>query len=464
MKQKKLLLLVVLIASIILILTNFYTIKVLSAVRAYINGESEFSKGQKDASIFLVTYLQTGNKEYMYGFSKAISIPIGDNIARTSLTNNDKDALTTQGFLMGRNHTDDIPDMIWLFKTFHNISFMQQAIEIWAATEPLINRLDSFGRSIYSLKDAEKLSDAARLQSIREISDISTRLSEKESAFSQKLDKVARDIKMFLQWLNIFLILVILGVTSLFAMRMLNSLSASERALKTTIIELNDTNRELEHFTHIASHDLKEPLRMVTGFLTQLQAKYKDQLDDKAHTYIHYAVDGATRMKRLIDELLEYSKTGISQVGYKKVDLNELMEEVKANFQGVLNETGAGIVVGALPQIKVNRTQMLQLFQNLLGNAIKYRSEAAPEIYVNAASNNTHWVFSVQDNGRGIEPEYFKKIFIIFQRLETDKKLDGTGIGLAICKKIAENHGGEIWVTSKPGKGSTFFFTISNQL
>jgi hypothetical protein len=285
MKQKKLLLLVVLIASIILILTNFYTIKVLSAVRAYINGESEFSKGQKDASIFLVTYLQTGNKEYMYGFSKAISIPIGDNIARTSLTNNDKDALTTQGFLMGRNHTDDIPDMIWLFKTFHNISFMQQAIEIWAATEPLINRLDSFGHSIYSLKEAEKLSDAARLQSIREISDISTRLSEKESAFSQILDKVARDIKTFLQWLNIFLILVILGVTSLFSMRMLNSLSASGRALKATIIELNDTNRELEHFTHIASHDLKEPLRMVTGFLTQLQAKYKDQLDDKA--YLH---------------------------------------------------------------------------------------------------------------------------------------------------------------------------------
>jgi signal transduction histidine kinase len=391
MKQKKLLLLVVFIASIILILTNFYTIKVLSAVRAYINGESEFSKGQKDASIFLVTYLQTNNKDDMDGFAKAISIPTGDNIARTSLTNKQSDTLITRGFLMGKDHIDDIPDMIWLFKTFHNISFMQQAIGIWAATEPLINRLDSFGRSIQSLKDGAQLSATTKLQSIRDISLISTRLSEKESAFSQILDKVARDIKTVLLWLNIFLILVILAVTTLFAMRMLNSLSASENALKATVTELNDTNKELEHFTHIASHDLKEPLRMVTSFLTQLQLKYKDQLDDKAHTYIFYAVDGAKRMKRLIDELLEYSKTSISKVVFEKVDLNEVMEELKTNFAGVFNETGSGIFAGPLPQINVNRMQMLQLFQNLLGNAIKYRGEAAPAIHVNATANNTHW-------------------------------------------------------------------------
>jgi hypothetical protein len=185
MKQKTLLLLVVLIASILLILTNFYTIKVLSAVRAYINGESEFSKGQKDASIFLVTYLQTDSKDNMEGFAKAINIPIGDNIARTSLTNKDSDTLTTRGFLMGKNHIDDIPDMIWLFKTFHNISFMQQAIGIWAATEPMINRLDSFGRSIQSLREGGQLSVTRKLQSIKDISLISTRLSEKESAFSQ---------------------------------------------------------------------------------------------------------------------------------------------------------------------------------------------------------------------------------------------------------------------------------------
>jgi light-regulated signal transduction histidine kinase (bacteriophytochrome) len=247
-------------------------------------------------------------------------------------------------------------------------------------------------------------------------------------------------------------------------MRMINSLSTSENALKATIIELNDTNKELEHFTHIASHDLKEPLRMVTSFLTQLQLKYKDQLDDKAQTYIHYAVDGAKRMRQLIDDLLEYSKASINKVVYEKVDLNEVMEELKTNFQDVLNETGSGILVGALPQIRVNRMQMLQLFQNLLGNAIKYRSEAAPEIYVNSTANNSHWIFSVQDNGQGIAPEYFKKIFIIFQRLETNKNLDGTGIGLAICKKIVEHHGGEIWVESEPGKGSAFFFTISKQL
>lgn len=130
---------------------------------------------------------------------------------------------------------------------------------------------------------------------------------------------------------------------------------------------------------------------MVTSFLTQLQLKYKDQLDDKAHTYIFYAVDGAKRMKRLIDELLEYSKTSISKVVFEKVDLNEVMEELKTNFAGVFNETGSGIFAGPLPQINVNRMQMLQLFQNLLGNAIKYRGEAAPAIHVNATANNTHW-------------------------------------------------------------------------
>lgn len=414
--------------------------------------------------MFLVTYLETENQDYLQGFTKAISIPVGDNIARTSLTNNGKDEITANGFLMGKNHLDDIPDMIWLFKTFHSISFMQKAIEIWAATEPLINRLDSFGLRIQNLQEGEKLNAVTKLQCIKDISFISTQLSEKESAFSQVLDKVARDIKIVLQWLNIVFILLILSITVLFTMRMINSLSTSEKALKTSIVELNNTNQELENFTYIASHDLKEPLRMITGFLNLLQKKYDHQLDEKAQSYIHFATNGASRMKTLIDELLDYSRTSMHKTVYEKVDLNEVTDELKINFQDVFSEPGSGLFIESLPQITANRMQMLQILQNLTGNATKYRSEAPPQVHISATENNTHWIFSVKDNGLGIEPEYFKKIFVIFQRLHTNATHNGSGIGLAICKKIAERHNGEIWLESEVGKGSTFFFTISKQL
>lgn len=462
--HKKLFLLFILIASLLLILINFYSIKFLTSVQAYINCESKYSKGQKDASLFLITYLHTEDTAYIQGFRKSINISPGDNVAANGLIDKSNNEIITNGFLMGRNDPTNIPDIIWLYKYFRSLSFMQKSMDVWASTVPLINSLDSLGQNIAEHGKEKTLTAEIKLQYIKEISLISTQLSEKENVFSTVLDKTARDIKVLLQWGNIFFILFIISITGLFVMRMLNRLSASEKVLKATIIELNDTNKELEDFTLNASHDLKEPLRMVTGFLVQLQKRYNNQLDEKAQNYIHYAVDGAMRMKKLIDELLEYSKTSMSQAVYEKVDLNEVVEELQANFQDVFNESGSGIFVGALPEIKVNRMQMLQLFQNLIGNAIKYKGEAAPKIYVNATANNTHWVFSVKDNGQGIETEFYKKIFVIFQRLHTDAMHSGSGIGLAICKKIVERHNGEIWLESEVGKGSTFFFSIAKEL
>ncbi len=465
MKKKKLFLLIfVLIVSLLLILTNFYTIKVLTAVTAYINGESKYSKGQKDASIYLVIYVQTENPEYWLLFKKGLSIPKGDNIARTSLTNNYSDEVTTKGFLLGENNPEDIPDLIWLFKTFHSVPFMKKAITIWAEAEPLINRLDATGDEINALVLSDHLTEKTKVELLEKISVLSVELSKKETAFSNQLGVASGNIKGYLQYANIFFILLMLSLIAFHAVSTINSLSAFEKALKLKISELNSTNKELENFTYVASHDLQEPLRMITGFLGLLKRNYVSKLDEKAQSYIHFAVDGADRMKLLIKDLLEYSKTSANTLTYDKVDLNTIANDIKIIFQEDLTEDGAGIFIAPLPEIKANKFQMLQLFQNLTGNAIKYRSELPPVINISASNNTTHWIFSIQDNGQGIDKQYFEKVFDVFKRLHTSATHNGTGIGLAICKKIVERHGGNIWIESEVGKGSAFYFSISKDL
>lgn len=224
--------------------------------------------------------------------------------------------------------------------------------------------------------------------------------------------------------------------------------------------ELSASNAELERFAYIASHDLQEPLRMVSSFLQLLQRKYGGQLDAKADQYIHYAVDGAERMKVLIMDLLEYSRVGTGKEGFAAVDTALVMEEVGNIFREKIIAARAQVDIEPLPVIAGDRVQLTQLFQNLLSNALKYHSDRPPVIRIRAKEEAAHWQFSVEDNGIGIDPQFFEKIFIIFQRLHNKNDYSGTGIGLAICKKIVERHGGRIWVESSPDQGSTFYFTI----
>lgn len=224
--------------------------------------------------------------------------------------------------------------------------------------------------------------------------------------------------------------------------------------------ELSESNAELERFAYVTSHDLQEPLRMVTSFLQLLEKRYKDKLDQKAHEYITYAVDGAERMKRLILDLLEYSRVNSSVIEKEDVNVNEVIEDLRLTYKNLLQETNGTINSEKLPLIKGNKTQILQLFQNLIGNAFKYRSERPPVIDISYKKDNNVYKFSVTDNGIGIDPKFFQKIFIIFQRLHKREQYSGTGIGLAICKKIVEKHGGRIWVASAPDHGSTFYFTV----
>jgi len=230
--------------------------------------------------------------------------------------------------------------------------------------------------------------------------------------------------------------------------------------LRKRAAELAVSNAELERFAYIASHDLQEPLRMVSSFLQLLQKRYRDQLDEKAGQYIHYAVDGAERMKALILDLLEYSRVGTGKEAWGPVDTGEVMTEVGAIFRENIISTRARVEIGELPVVHGDKVQLAQLLQNLVGNALKYHSSAPPVIRIRAAEQEEGWLFSVADNGIGIDPLFFEKIFIIFQRLHNKSDYSGTGIGLAICKKIVERHGGKIWVESAPEKGSTFYFMI----
>lgn len=231
--------------------------------------------------------------------------------------------------------------------------------------------------------------------------------------------------------------------------------------LKKHIKKLAASNEELERFAYVSSHDLQEPLRMVSSFLQLLQKKYDGQLDDTAQKYINFAVDGADRMKILILDLLEFSRIGSLAAEHTVIDVSEVVTKTRMVLKTAIDESQAKINVSFLPKVCGNESQLLQLFQNLISNAIKYREGVIPEIEINYSETPGEWQFSVQDNGIGIDAKYYDKIFIIFQRLHSKKQYSGTGIGLAICKKIAELHGGKIWVESSKGNGSKFYFTIS---
>ncbi|MCK5580363.1 MAG: PAS domain S-box protein [Candidatus Omnitrophica bacterium] len=224
--------------------------------------------------------------------------------------------------------------------------------------------------------------------------------------------------------------------------------------------ELRKSNKELEQFAYVASHDLQEPLRMVASYTQLLEKRYKDKLDDKAREFIHFAVDGAQRMQKLINDLLKYSRVGTKAKPFETVNLNGIYNHVLQNLKIIITETNTKISCQKLPTVEADDVQMIQLFQNLISNAIKFRSERPPVIHISVEEKEKNWVFSVADNGIGIDEKYNDKIFTIFQQLHGPAEYKGTGIGLAVCKKIIERHRGNIWFQSKSGEGTTFFYKI----
>jgi signal transduction histidine kinase len=234
----------------------------------------------------------------------------------------------------------------------------------------------------------------------------------------------------------------------------------SEKELKKLSEELARSNADLKDFAYVASHDLKKPLQSIEGFVKLLARRYRGKLDDKADEFLEYIIDGAQRMQELIKDLLEYSQVGAKGEKLKFIDCSFVVGKAIGNLQAAIEESNAVVTYDELPTITANTSQMISLFQNLIDNAIKFRSEEAPRIHISAERKGKEWIFSIRDNGIGMDPNDSGRIFEMFQRLHGSTEYPGTGMGLAICKKIIERHGGRIWVESESGKGSTFYFTM----
>jgi PAS domain S-box-containing protein len=237
----------------------------------------------------------------------------------------------------------------------------------------------------------------------------------------------------------------------------------AEVALRAAHEELKRSNAELEQFAYVASHDLQEPLRMVSSYTQLLGRRHGDKLQGDAQEFMHYIVDGAARMKQLIEDLLAYSRVGTRGKDFKPVSLETPLRKAVTNLRAAIEESSAAVTWDPLPTLDLDDMQMTQLFQNLIGNALKFRGQGVPRVHVVASEKEEEWEITVGDNGIGIEPAYFERIFMVFQRLHTMGEYPGTGIGLAICKKVIERHGGRIWVTSTPGEGSQFHFTLQKR-
>jgi PAS domain S-box-containing protein len=233
--------------------------------------------------------------------------------------------------------------------------------------------------------------------------------------------------------------------------------------LEKTANELKRSNADLEQFAFSASHDLQEPLHVIKGFMGLIEKRYRDKLDEKGHEFIRVTIEGTKRMQELIRGLLEYSRVGTKAREFKSTECNAVLDKALFNLKVAIEESGAEVTYDVLPAIMADAVQLGSLFQNLIGNAIKFHGAEPPGVHISAEKRDGEWLFSVRDNGIGIEPKFSERIFSVFQRLHTTAEYPGTGIGLAICKKIVERHGGRIWVESEPGKGTTFYFTIPDK-
>jgi signal transduction histidine kinase len=262
---------------------------------------------------------------------------------------------------------------------------------------------------------------------------------------------------------SLLLLQAFMAVTVLMSLSLAAAVSESRRAreaLETQAAELARSNADLEQFAYAASHDLKEPLRAVTSFVQLLARRYKGRLDSDADEFIQYAVEGTSRMATMVDDLLEYSRAGRRQEPFQPTDSGESLARALANLAVVIKESRAVVTSEGLPRVTGDALELALVFQNLIGNAIKFRGEEPPKVHVSALRERGRWLFSVRDNGIGIDPAHQERIFALFQRLHGRDRYPGSGIGLTICKKIVERHGGSIWASSSPGMGSTFYFTL----
>lgn len=473
----------------------WFAIHTLSSVRALVGAEGLWSKAQKDAVYQLRKYNVTHDEKDFRQYEKFMSVPLGDHKTRIELLKTDPDVnICRQGFIEGRVHPEDIDGMIKLLRRFHSNYYIANAIGAWSNADSalffkLIPVAESFHTEINSANPSKEKLD----QLMSQIDQVNAELTVLEDNFSYTLGDGSR-------WLENLILKILLSVaftvefTGLFLTflvtrsftRELNEinqatskvtkgdLTARAKVLSNNEVgqvatevnqmteQLIQSNRELGQVAYIASHDLQEPLRTISNFVVLLQKQYHGKLGEDADEYLDFIGEGTTRMQLLIKDLLDYSRIG-NDKKLIKIDCTKEVHNVLKGMAANISDNNATVNVDVLPIID-GFFEIQYLFQNLIGNAIKFRKkDVDPVINIIAKDSGDEWLFSVKDNGIGIAEKYHQRIFTIFQKLHLDRDYAGTGIGLAHCKKIADLHRGKIWVESEPNEGSTFYFTIPKQ-
>ncbi|HEY6902452.1 MAG TPA: ATP-binding protein, partial [Puia sp.] len=499
----------------------FFSISTLSSVRAYVGGEGLWSKAQKDALYELLVYARTHDEADYNKFQGFLRVNQGDHKARMELSKEYPDFdIVRQGFIEGRNHREDIDGMIRLFRRFHSNQYIHRAIVAWTGADEVITGFAAIGERMHTAINARPYSQDSINALLGEIDPLNERLTPLEDEFSFSLGEGSRWLEgvvlrlLFIIALTVECTGLILAITVSRSIQKglreillsakavtrgdfsrkaiaysqdeigtlannFNSMAEElerleqenkevnnflEKKVRQRTSEMESKNKELEQFAYVASHDLQEPLRTISGFVELLQKEYREKLDGNGEKYLAYLSQASDRMKILIKDLLDYSRIGREKQA-KPIDCNMLIDEVLADLGKSIKESGAQITTGDLPALYAYPTELKLLFQNLIANSIKFRGrDRIPQIRVTAQHENAHWKFIVSDNGIGMERQFLERIFIIFQRLHTRDQYEGSGIGLAHCKKIVELHEGKIWAESEPGIGTQFFFTISNDL
>jgi signal transduction histidine kinase len=503
--------------------TLWFAVKTLSSVRAYVGGEGLWSKAQKDAGYYLQKYGRTRNEKDFLEFHTYLLIPIGDSKTRQELGKKEPNIeKARQGFIAGSNHKDDVDGMIWLFRNFNQISYINKAIRIWGEAEPLMYKMIPVGDKLHKEINSKEVSPERINEILSELDPINSQLTKLENEFSYTLGEGSRwlenlilklllIIALTVEFTGLFLTISVSininrgisevvrisdrvakgdlgGRATVFSNDEIGELATAfnnmvtdlqqkieerdlakesllrqKKMLEEYAVRLENSNKDLEQFAYVASHDLREPLRTISSYVQLIEQRYKGKLDSDANEFIDFVVDGVNRMDILITDLLTYSQMNTKGHPKEMIDSKDVVESVIGSSRENIKKHNAKIILGNLPPIYANKQQMLLVFQNLINNAIKFHRDVPPEIKISVKENSSYWEFIVSDNGIGIDKKYADRIFVIFQRLNSREVYEGTGIGLTICKKVIEQHEGKIWFESELGKGSTFYFTIKKQ-
>lgn len=434
------------ISSIVLIVINYYSLRTMSSVRAYINGESNYSKGEKNATQSLVSYIHTHDPKDWESFVHNIGIPQGDSIARVTLLEGGSVDVVRQGFLQGNNHKEDIEDMIWLFNTFRDFPLMAEPIAIWEMGDALVYEKYVIANQIKAAVEAGTI-EARQLYFLAALNKNREAITSKENEFSSSLGTVARKIREYLFYTNTIIVLLILGNVSAYAMMMIRKRNEQNNAL-------SNANKELDRIAYGVSHDLRAPINSMLGLVNLAR---KEQDEEKIKTYLEMMSMTLDKQERFIKEMITLSKENRQVVKKEIVELYYLVEQVINSHKHMPAATGIKFYMHiGVHRVFTDPHRLEIILNNLVSNAIKYHDQTKEEkfIEINTSSEKDKIRIDVVDNGMGIESKDKSRIFEMYYMSKDREK--GTGLGLYLVKEALQKLEGEIEVKSEKGEGSTF--------